>query len=212
MHNLSVQSSLGPGLWSRLGLRGRMGCSHDPVDVDGQAAPSCVLAWHFTTISVDGGGFDGIGTCARTFATTSVTYHVHGANACCFAHGNIGVDVVVAERDAREDVDVWEVVVPYERTEDQSETEVHAEGASAVAVSVGAGWRQQQRRMGRVVGEARIAWCQGEGRATCRGCAHEDQKVYARSGRGGCRALRGKAAHGASRLGNRTLRQLGRML
>jgi len=86
------------------------------------------------------------------------------------------------------------------------------EGASTVAVGVGAGWRQQRRRVGRAVGEARVARCQGEGRATCRGCAREDQKVYARGGGGGCRAVRGKAAHGASRLGNRTLRQLGRML
>jgi len=84
--------------------------------------------WHFTTVSVDGGGFDGFGTCARTFATKSVSYCAHGANACCFAHGNIGVDVVVAERDAREDVDVREVVVPCERTEDRPETEVRAEG------------------------------------------------------------------------------------
>jgi len=47
----------------------------------------------------------------------------------------LGVDVVVAEKEAREDVDVREVVVPCERMEEQSETvvvvdwtEVRAEG------------------------------------------------------------------------------------
>jgi len=56
------------------------------------------------------------------------------------------------------------------------------EGASAAAVGVGAGWRQQRRRVGRAVGEARVPRCQGEGRVTCRGCAREDQKVYAGGG------------------------------
>ena len=92
------------------------------------ARPCHLAFWHFTTVSVDGGGFDGFGTCARTFATTSVSYHEHGANTCYFAHSNIDVDFVVAERDAREDIDVREVVVPCERTEDQPETEVCAEG------------------------------------------------------------------------------------
>ena len=50
------------------------------------------------------------------------------ANACCFAPGNVGVDVVVAEREARENVDVWEVVMPCERMEGQSETEGRADG------------------------------------------------------------------------------------
>jgi len=37
------------------------------------------------------------------------------SNACCFAPSYAGVDVVVAEREGREDVDVREVVVPCER-------------------------------------------------------------------------------------------------
>ena len=62
------------------------------------------------------------------------------------------------------------------------------EGASAVAVGVGAWWRQQRRRVGRAVGEARVARCQGEGRATCRGCAREDQKAAAGEGVESCEA------------------------
>jgi len=50
------------------------------------------------------------------------------ANACCVAPSNAGVDVVVAEREAREDVDMREAIVPCERMEDRSETEVRSEG------------------------------------------------------------------------------------
>ena len=57
-----------------------------------------------------------------------MSYRTRIANACCFAPGSTGVDVVVAEREAREDVDVWDVVVPCERIEERSETEVRAEG------------------------------------------------------------------------------------
>ena len=89
----------------------------------------------FTGVGVDGGGFAGFGACARTFATKRVSYGARIANACCFTPGNAGVGCVVAEREAREDVDVREVVVPCERMEDRSEavvavdwTEVRAEG------------------------------------------------------------------------------------
>ena len=61
--------------------------------------------WHLTGVGVDGGGFDGFGACARTCATKSGSYPARVANACCFAPGNAGVDVVVAEREALEDVD-----------------------------------------------------------------------------------------------------------
>jgi len=37
------------------------------------------------------------------------------SNACCFAPGYAGINVVVVEREAWEDVDVREVVVPCER-------------------------------------------------------------------------------------------------
>ena len=113
--------------------------------------------WHFTTVSVDGGGFDGFCTCAQTFATKSVSYRAHGANACCFAHGNIGVDFVVAGRDAREDVDVWEVVVPCEGTEDQSEMEVRTEG----------GRERSHGGCGCRVGTAAAKGGTGSGRGVC---------------------------------------------
>jgi hypothetical protein len=83
--------------------------------------------WRFAGVGVDGGGFDGFGACARTFATKSVSYRAPIANPCCFAPGNVDVDVM-AEREAREDVDVREVAVPCERMEERSETEVCAEG------------------------------------------------------------------------------------
>jgi len=57
-----------------------------------------------------------------------MSYRARVANACCFAPGSTGVDIVVAEREAREDADVREVVVPCERMEEWSETEVRAEG------------------------------------------------------------------------------------
>jgi len=103
-----------------------MGCSHDRVDVDGQAAPSCILVfrgrrrrrWWFRRLRGS----------VRTFATKGVSYRARVANACCFAAGIVGVNVVVAEREAREDVDVREVVVPCERMEDRSEMEVCGEG------------------------------------------------------------------------------------
>ena len=40
---------------------------------------------------------------------------MHISNACHFAPSYVGVNVVVAEREAQEDVDVREVVVPCER-------------------------------------------------------------------------------------------------
>jgi len=60
--------------------------------------------------------------------TKIVSYRARAANACCFAAGIVSVDVTAAEREAREDVDVREVVVPCERMEDRSEMEVCAEG------------------------------------------------------------------------------------
>jgi len=60
--------------------------------------------------------------------SASVCRGARAANACCFAPGNVGVDVVVAEREAREDVDVQEVVMPCERMEEQSETEGRTDG------------------------------------------------------------------------------------
>ena len=81
----------------------------------------------FAGVGVDGGGFVGFGACARTFATKSASYHEPIANACCFAPGNIDVDVM-AEREAREDVDVRDVAVPCERMEERSETEVCGRG------------------------------------------------------------------------------------
>ena len=83
--------------------------------------------WHFAGVGVDGGNFDGFGACTRTFVTKSASYRAPIANACCFAPGNVDVDII-AEREAREDVDVREVAVPCERMEKRSETEVCAEG------------------------------------------------------------------------------------
>ena len=80
-------------------------------------------------VGVDSGGFDGFCVCARTFGTKSVSYRrPHVANACYFAPGSAGIDIVVAEREAREDVDVRGVVVPCERVEQRSTTEVRAGG------------------------------------------------------------------------------------
>jgi len=84
--------------------------------------------WRFAGVAVDGGGFGVFGGSARMFATKSASYRARAANPCCFAAGIVGVDVVAAEREAREDVDVREVVVPCERMEDRSEMEVCAEG------------------------------------------------------------------------------------
>jgi len=51
---------------------------------------------------VDSGGFDNFDASTRTFATKSASYHALVVNACCFAPGNVSVDVVGAEREARE--------------------------------------------------------------------------------------------------------------
>ena len=69
----------------------------------------------FAGVGVDGGGFDGFDACARTFATKRAPYRAPIANACCFAPGNV-------------DVDVRDVAVPCESMEERSETEVCAEG------------------------------------------------------------------------------------
>jgi hypothetical protein len=84
--------------------------------------------WHFRGVTVDGGGFDGFGPCAHTFAMKSVSYSARIINACCLAHDNAGVDVVVVERDAQKDVDMREVVVPCEWMEERSGAAIRAEG------------------------------------------------------------------------------------
>ena len=50
-----------------------------------------------------------------------------------------------------------------------------------------------------------------ERRPACRGRACDDCSVHAGGDAGGYGTLRDEAAHGASRLGNPTLRQFGRM-
>jgi hypothetical protein len=77
--------------------------------------------WRFEGVGVVGiGGFDGFSGCARTFATKSTSYRARSTSACCFApDSGAGVDA-----DAREDVEVREVVVPCERMEERSEAVV----------------------------------------------------------------------------------------
>ena len=83
--------------------------------------------WGFAGVGVDGGGFGVfVRACVRLRRRACRT--ARAANACCFAAGIVGADVVVAEREAREEVDVREVVVPCERMEDRSEMGVCAEG------------------------------------------------------------------------------------
>jgi len=77
----------------------------------------------FTDVGIDGGGFGVFGAYTRMFTTKSMSYCACAANACCFAPSNIDVDVVVAERKAREGIDVWEVIVPCERMDHWSEAE-----------------------------------------------------------------------------------------
>jgi len=76
--------------------------------------------WRFTGVGADDGGFDSFGACARTFMSKSVSHCARIADAYYFAPGNVGIDVIVAEREAQEDVDVQEVVVPCEKMEEQS--------------------------------------------------------------------------------------------
>src|SRR5579863_9456859 len=81
--------------------------------------------WRFGIgVSGGGGGFCGFGACARTFATKSVSYRARVACACCFAPVREDAAAAAAETDAREDVDVRDVVVPCERMEERSETVV----------------------------------------------------------------------------------------
>jgi len=152
----------------------------------------------FTGVGVDGGGFGGFGACTCTFTTKGVSYRACAANACCFAPSNVDVDVVVAERKAREGIDVREVVVPCERIEDRSEMEVRAKG-----------WRERGRGgygcgVATAAAEGGMEWgrdpsrvCQRAGRTACRGRACEDRRVYAGDG-GGRGTLQGGTAHGAS--------------
>lgn len=79
--------------------------------------------WRFA-----GTGAGGLDACARTFARKTASYRARLANCCCFAAGGMGVvgmDVdVEAETEAREDMDVREVVVPCERSEERSDEAV----------------------------------------------------------------------------------------
>ena len=91
--------------------------------------PRHPVFWCFTGIGTDGGDFNGFGAWVRAhFLNEDRVIRPRIANACCLAPGNAGVDVVVAESEAREGVDVQGVVVPCERMEDRSETEVRSEG------------------------------------------------------------------------------------
>jgi hypothetical protein len=84
-------------------------------------------------VGAGGGSFCDLRACARTFATKRTSYRARVASACCFAP--VTEDAAPNETDAREDVEVREVVVPCESMEERSEvvvavdwTEVRAEG------------------------------------------------------------------------------------
>ena len=113
-------------------------------------------------------------------------------------------------REAREGVDVREVIVPCGRMEEWSETEVRAEGGrERGGYGCGVTTAGAEGGMGGGGGRFALRACEGEGGVACGGCACQDRGVYAGGDGGGCRALGGETAHGASRLGNRTLGQLG---
>ena len=65
---------------------------------------------------------------AYTFAMKSVSYGARIANASCSAHDDAGLDAVVAERVAWEDMDMREVIVPCGWMEERSKVETRAEG------------------------------------------------------------------------------------
>ena len=166
----------------------------------------------FTGVGVDGGDSGIFGACTRMFTTKSVSYRARAANACCFAPSNVDVDVDGVERKApQEGIDVREVVVPCERMEDRSETEVRAEGerergrggygcgVATVAAEGGMEWGRHPSRV-----------CQRAGRTACRGRACEDRRFYAGDG-GGRGTLQGGTAHGALGLGKRMRGQHGWM-
>lgn len=49
-----------------------------------------------------------------------MSYSACIVNACCLAHGNASVEVVVTEKDARKDVNIGEVVVTCKWMEERS--------------------------------------------------------------------------------------------
>lgn len=90
--------------------------------------------WRFAGIGVGRAG--GLGACARTLAVKSVSYRARVTWACCFAPGadDVGVEAD-ADTEAREEMDVREVVVPCEKRDERSEvvvavdwTDVRADG------------------------------------------------------------------------------------
>ena len=166
--------------------------------------------WRFTGVGVDGGGSGVFGVYRRAFAAKSRRALL---TPTVSLPATLGVDVVVAEREAREDVDVREVVVPCERMEERSETEVRAEaerershgghgfGVETAAAGGGTGGGGGTRRV----------FVREREEAACGRCACEEWGAYAGGDGRGCRALRGETAHSAPRLGNQTLGKLGRM-
>ena len=138
--------------------------------------PHHPIFWRFTGVDIDYGCINGFGACARTFAVKGVSYYTRIVNACCFAPSSAGVDVVVAEREVRENVDVGEVVVPCERMQERSETaaavdwmEVCVEGGrERGGGGYGCRWRQQRQRVGWAVTEARIACLLGRWKSCLR--------------------------------------------
>jgi hypothetical protein len=89
--------------------------------------------WRFAGIGVGRG--DSLGVCERTLAVKSASYRARVVCACCFAPGaDVGVEAD-ADTEAREDMDVREVVVPCEKSDERSEvvvavdwTDVRADG------------------------------------------------------------------------------------
>jgi hypothetical protein len=64
---------------------------------------------------------------ARTHLRRRACHTPRIVNPCCLAHGKARVDVVVTEKDAREDVDMREVVVSCKWMEKPSGAEIRAE-------------------------------------------------------------------------------------
>ena len=113
------------------------GRPHDRIDV--MDRPRHPAIWSFTGGAFDG-GFDNFGAYARMLVTKSASYRARATNGCCPTRGNIGVDVVVVEREVLVDVDVREVVVPCEGWKSGPRRRYALrKGASPVAVGMGGG-------------------------------------------------------------------------
>jgi len=85
-------------------------------------------------------------------------------------------DTVVAEREAREYVDVRKVTVPCERMKEQSEREVHGEGGRERGGGrYGCGVATAEAEGGTSGGGGARRMLLREGRAACGGCACEDR-------------------------------------